>query len=81
MEKLKYEIITLGNGNKYFVYDEYVDLSGAYELILNVDEEDDIDIVKQEKINDKIILNEIEDLEKKNELLEIFCELNDEEMA
>lgn len=81
MENLKYQIITLGNGNKYFVYDEFVDISGAYDLILNVDEEDDIDIVKQEKIDDKIILTDIEDSEKKNELLSIFKNLNDKEIA
>lgn len=78
MESLKYQIITLGNGNKYFVYDEYVDMDGIFNLIINVDDESDIEIVFQDKEDSKIILKEVEDSKKKNELLNFFKNNNEE---
>ena len=56
MEKLKYQIVTLGNGNKYFVYDEYKENDNKYNLLINVDDESVVEIVKQEMVDSKLIL-------------------------
>lgn len=76
MESLKYNIVTLGNGNKYFVYDEYMDDDKTFELILNVEEENDIDVVEKVEKGSKIILKEIEDADIKNNLIKYFKENN-----
>lgn len=78
MESLKYQIITLGNGNKYFVYDEFADIDGVFNMIINVDDESNIEIVKQEKKDSKIILNEVLDSKKRNEIINFFKNNNEE---
>lgn len=72
MESIKYNIVTLGNGNKYFVYDEYKEDNRIYELIINVDEEADIQIVEQIEKGTKLILNEVENSEERKRILDIF---------
>lgn len=72
METLKYNIVTLGNGNKYFVYDEYEKDNNVYNLILNVEEDSDIEIVKQIECDSKIILEEVDSENLENELKDIF---------
>ena len=48
MEKLKYEIVTLRDGRKYFVLEDLLYQFDTYALILNVEDENDIQIVLQE---------------------------------
>lgn len=71
-DTIKYKIITLGNGNKYFVFDQYEDETGTYNLVLNIDDEKDIEVVKQEKSDSKLILKKLEDDEKTKELVDKF---------
>lgn len=69
---IKYKIITLGNGNKYFVFDQYEDETGVYNLVLNIDDEKDIEVVKQENIDSKLILKKLDDEQKTKELTDKF---------
>ena len=71
-KNIKYKIITLGNGNKYFVFDQYGDETGIYNLVLNIDDEKDIEIVKQTNIDSKLILKLLDDNLKKEELMKKF---------
>lgn len=61
MENIKYNIVTLKNGNSYFVLEEISDNLDTYNLILNVEDEKDIKIVMQEVINGKTVLTEVKD--------------------
>jgi acyl carrier protein len=61
MENIKYNIVTLKNGNSYFVLEEISDNLDTYNLILNVEDEKDIKIVMQEVINGKTVLSEVKD--------------------
>lgn len=62
MENIKYNIVTLKNGNSYFVLEEVSDNFDTYNLILNVEDEKDIKIVMQEVKNGKTVLTEVRDL-------------------
>ena len=62
MENIRYNIVTLKNGNSYFVLEEVNDNYNTYNLILNVEDESDIKIVSQEMVNGKTVLNEVKDL-------------------
>lgn len=72
MKDIKNTIITLGNGNMYYVYDEHEENSGIYELVINVNDEQDVEIVKKEEKNGEIYLNEIADRDKIESLMMIF---------
>ena len=72
MKNIKNTIITLGNGNMYYVYDEHEENSGIYELVINVNDEQDVEIVKKEEKNGEIYLNEIDDRDKIESLMMIF---------
>ena len=71
-KNIKYKIITLGNGNKYFVFDQYEDETGIYNLVLNIDDEKDIEIVKQTNIDSKLVLKLLDDSLKQEELMNKF---------
>lgn len=72
MKDIKNTIVTLGNGNMYYVYDEHEEKSGTYELIINVNDEEDVEIVKKEENNNEIYLTEIDDNSKIESLMMIF---------
>ena len=63
-KNIKYKIITLGNGNKYFVFDQYEDETGIYNLVLNIDDEKNID--------SKLVLKLLDDSLKQEELMNKF---------
>lgn len=62
MENIKYNIVTLKNGNSYFVIEEVSDNFDTYNLLLNVEDDKDIKVVMQEVINGKTVLSEVKDL-------------------
>ncbi|MBQ1496537.1 MAG: hypothetical protein IIZ40_04255 [Bacilli bacterium] len=68
MEKLKYEIVTLKDGKRYFVLEDLLYQFDTYDLILNVEDENDIQIVLQEVRNGKTILTPVTDNDLLNEL-------------
>lgn len=62
---LKNEIVTLSNGNKYFVLEEVEKDGKTYDFLLNIDDENKIEITFQELVDSKLILKPIKnDLEK-----------------
>ena len=61
MDKLEYELVTLKNGKQYFVLEDILFEYDTYDLILNVEDENDIKIVLQEVKNGKTVLTDIED--------------------
>ena len=71
-KNIKYKIITLGNGNKYFVFDQYEDETGIYNLVLNIDDEKHIEIVKKTNIDSKLVLKLLDDSLKQEELMNKF---------
>lgn len=62
MENIKYNIVTLKNGNSYFVLEEVSDNFNTYNLIMNVEDDSDIKIVYQELNNGKTVLNDVKDI-------------------
>ena len=61
MDRLEYELVTLYNGKQYFVLESVMYEYDVYDLILNVEDENDIKIVIQEIKNGKTVLNEVKD--------------------
>ena len=72
MENIKYNIVTLKNGNSYFVLEEVSDNFDTYNLLLNVEDEADIKIVMQEVINGKTVLTEVKDFLNLSSLKPLF---------
>lgn len=61
MDKLEYALVTLKNNKQYFVLENISYQYDIYDLILNVEEENDIKIVLQEVKNGKTVLTDVED--------------------
>ncbi len=61
MDKLEYELVTLNNGNQYFVLESLMYEYNVYDLILNVEDESDTKIVVQEIKNGKTVLTDVTD--------------------
>ena len=61
MDKLEYELVTLYNGKQYFVLESLMYEYDIYDLVLNVEDENDIKIVIQEIKNGKTVLNDVKD--------------------
>ena len=61
MDRLEYELVTLYNGNQYFVLESLMYEYEVYDLILNVEDESDIKIVLQEIKNGKTVLSDVKD--------------------
>lgn len=61
MDKLEYEIVSLRNGKQYFVLEDMLYEYDTYDLILNVEDEDDVQIVLQEVKNGKTVFTPISD--------------------
>lgn len=76
MDRLKYEVVTLKNGKEYFVLEELFYDYEVYYLALNLVDENDIKIFYQEKIDEKVIFNAVDD----NELLKAITPLFEEKI-
>ena len=74
MDKLEYELVTLRNNKQYFVLEDLLYKYDTYDLILNVEDEDDIKIVLQEVKNGKTVLTDINDEVLLSELSPLFEE-------
>ena len=74
MDKLEYELVTLKNGKQYFVLEDILFEYDTYDLILNVEDENDIKIVLQEIKNGKLVLTDVEDSELLRKLSPLFDE-------
>lgn len=61
MDKLEYELVTLRDGKQYFVLESLMYEYEVYDLILNVEDENDIKIVVQEFKNGKTVLKDVND--------------------
>lgn len=74
MDKLEYELVTLKNGKQYFVLEDILYEYDTYDLILNVEDENDIKIVLQEVKNGKTVLTDVEDKEILEKVAPLFEE-------
>ena len=74
MDKLEYELVTLRNGNQYFILEDLLYKYDTYDLVLNVEDENDIKIVLQEVKNGKVVLTDVEDKLLLQELSPLFEE-------
>ena len=61
MDRLEYELVTLRNNKQYFVLSSLMHEYNIYDLVLNVEDENDIKIVLQEVKNGKTVLTDVED--------------------
>ena len=60
MDRLKYEIVTLKNGEQYFILEELFFEYEVYYLALNLVDENDVKIFIQEVVNGKNALTKVE---------------------
>ena len=74
MDKLEYELVTLRNGNQYFILEDLLYKYDTYDLVLNVEDENDIKIVLQEVKNGKTVLTDVNDEVLLSELSPLFEE-------
>lgn len=72
---LKNEIVTLSNGNKYFVLEELENNGKVYDFLLNIDDENKIEISFQELVNSKLVLKTIKDDNEKEVVTNLFKDL------
>lgn len=61
MDKLEYALVTLKNNKQYFVLEDILYQYDTYDLILNVEDENDVKIVLQEVKNGKTVFTPLED--------------------
>lgn len=61
MDRLEYELVTLKNNKQYLVLASLMHEYDVYNLVLNIEDENDIKIVMQEVKNGKTILTDVED--------------------
>lgn len=69
---VNHRIVTLENNNKYFVLQELTEGEKKYCLILNIDNENDIKIMEEEKDENGLSLIDISDEELLKKLSEKF---------
>lgn len=74
MDKLEYALVTLKNNKQYFVLEDILYQYDTYDLILNVEDENDVKIVLQEVKNGKTVFTPLED----NNLLKTLSPLFEE---
>ena len=74
MDKLEYELVTLRNNKQYFILEDLLYQYDKYDLVLNVEDENDIKIVLQEVKNGKTVLTPVEDKALLKELGKLFDE-------
>lgn len=61
MDRLEYELVTLKDNKQYLVLASLMHEYDVYDLVLNVEDENDIKIVLQEVKNGKTVLTDVED--------------------
>ena len=61
MDRLEYELVTLKDNKQYLVLASIMHEYDVYDLVLNVEDENDIKIVIQEVKNGKTVLTDVED--------------------
>ena len=61
MDRLEYELVTLKDNKQYLVLASLMYEYDVYDLVLNVEDENDIKIVLQEVKNGKTVLTDVED--------------------
>ena len=74
MDRLQYDLISLKNGKQYFVLEDILYQYDTYDLILNVEDENDIKIVLQEVKNGKTVLTDVQDKDLLKSLSPLFEE-------
>ena len=74
MERLEYELVTLRNNKQYFVLETLMHEYDIYNLVLNVEDENDIKIVLQEVKNGKTVFTPVEDKEVLKKVSPLFEE-------
>lgn len=72
MDRLEYELVTLKNNKQYFVLASLMHEYNIYDLILNVEDENDTKIVLQEVKNGKTIFTDVNDKELLKTLSPLF---------
>lgn len=63
MDRFEHELVTLKNGKQYFVLESIMHEYDIYNLVLNVEDEEDVKIVLQEVKNGKTIFSDVSDKE------------------
>ena len=63
MDRFEHELVTLKNGKQYFVLESIMHEYNIYNLVLNVEDEEDVKIVLQEVKNGKTIFSDVSDKE------------------
>lgn len=61
MDRFEHELVTLKNGKQYFVLESIMHEYDIYNLVLNVEDEEDVKIVLQEVKNGKTIFSDVSD--------------------
>ncbi len=74
MDKLEYALVTLKNNKQYFVLEDILYQYDTYDLILNVEDENDVKIVLQEVKNGKTVFTPLEDKDLLKTLSPLFEE-------
>ena len=72
MDRLEYELVTLRNNKQYFVLSSLMHEYNIYDLVLNVEDENDTKIVMQEVKNGKTIFTDVTDKELLRTLSPLF---------
>ena len=72
MDRLEYELVTLRNNKQYFVLASLMHEYNIYDLVLNVEDENDTKIVLQEAKNGKTIFTDVTDKELLKTLSPLF---------
>ena len=72
MDRLEYELVTLRNNKQYFVLSSLMHEYNIYDLVLNVEDENDTKIVLQENKNGKVIFSDVNDKELLRTLSPLF---------
>ena len=72
MDRLEYELVTLRNNKQYFVLSSLMHEYNIYDLVLNVEDENDTKIVLQENKNGKVIFSDVNDRELLRTLSPLF---------
>lgn len=74
MDRLKYEIVELLDGKRYFVLEDVFYEYDVYNLLLNLEDENDIDITLQEVKGGKNVLTKVTDRELLKKIAPLFEE-------
>jgi len=72
MDRLEYELVTLRNNKQYFVLASLMHEYNIYDLVLNVEDENDTKIVLQEAKNGKTIFTDVTNKELLKTLSPLF---------